>query len=143
MFNSIRTFFIATSFIVGSAAHAPTMSVAGMQKATQKIKSLVLQGATPTAISILLIAEANNKDQNIAASLVMFSSLISVMSIPAWIFISTMIEISLSSEPLKNHSPGGNTKSPVSHGSINRLVFLNLINQLFEPRNVASKVIIK
>ena len=56
--------------------------------------------------------------------------------------MSSSIKISLSSEPLKNHSPGGNTKSPVSQGSIIKLVLSNLINQPFEPKYLASKVII-
>ena len=36
--------------------------------------ALVLQAATPTAISVLLIAEASGKDQDIAASLVVWST---------------------------------------------------------------------
>ena len=44
------------------------------------------------------------------------------------------IESSSSNDPLKNHSPGGNIKSPLSQGSIIKLVFLNFISQPFEPR---------
>ena len=44
------------------------------------------------------------------------------------------IKISSSNEPLKNHSPGGNIKSPLSQGSIIKLVLLNFINQPFDPR---------
>ena len=46
--------------------------------------ALVLQAATPTAISVLLLAEASGKEQNVAASLVVLSTLISLATIPIW-----------------------------------------------------------
>ncbi|CAI8266438.1 MAG: Uncharacterised protein [Prochlorococcus marinus str. MIT 9313] len=44
--------------------------------------ALVLQAATPTAISVLLLAEASGKEQHVAASLVAWSTLISLATIP-------------------------------------------------------------
>ncbi len=50
--------------------------------------ALVLQASTPTAISVLLLAEASNGDQQeLAASLVMWSTLLAVFTIPAWLLI--------------------------------------------------------
>ncbi|AAQ00246.1 MULTISPECIES: AEC family transporter [Prochlorococcus] len=49
--------------------------------------SLVLQAATPTAISILLISEASAKNQNSARSLVVWSTCFSLISIPLWAMV--------------------------------------------------------
>ena len=47
-------------------------------------EAFVMQAAMPTAISVLLISEANGKDQDIAAVVVVLSTLTSVMTIPLW-----------------------------------------------------------
>jgi len=49
--------------------------------------ALVLQAATPTAISVLLLAEANGQEQQVAASLVAWSTLISLITIPIWFLV--------------------------------------------------------
>ena len=49
--------------------------------------ALVLQAATPTAISVLLLAEASGKEQHVAASLVVWSTLISLATIPIWYLV--------------------------------------------------------
>lgn len=49
--------------------------------------ALVLQAATPTAISVLLLAEASGKEQNVAASLVAWSTLIALATIPIWYLV--------------------------------------------------------
>ncbi len=46
--------------------------------------ALVLQAATPTAISVLLLAEARNKDQDLASGLVIYSTFISIITVPIW-----------------------------------------------------------
>lgn len=50
-------------------------------------EALVLQAAAPTAISILLISQAASRDEKEATSLVVFSTIIALISIPAWLFI--------------------------------------------------------
>ena len=45
---------------------------------------LVLQAATPTAISVLLIAEASSRDVSEAAGLVFASTLLALFSVPLW-----------------------------------------------------------
>jgi len=45
---------------------------------------LVLQAATPTAISVLLIAEASSQDVSQAAGLVFASTLLALVSVPLW-----------------------------------------------------------
>ena len=50
-------------------------------------EALVLQAAAPTAISILLISQAASRDEKEATSLVAFSTIIALISIPAWLFI--------------------------------------------------------
>lgn len=50
-------------------------------------EALVLQAAAPTAISILLISKAASRDEKEATSLVVFSTIIALISIPAWLFI--------------------------------------------------------
>ncbi len=52
--------------------------------------ALVLQAATPTAISVLLLAEANGKEQNVAASLITWSTLLAVFTIPSWALFLTL-----------------------------------------------------
>tara|TARA_Y100001968_G_C19397852_1_gene739332 strand:- start:90 stop:1007 length:918 start_codon:yes stop_codon:yes gene_type:complete len=49
--------------------------------------ALVLQAAAPTAISVLLIAQAKSQDADKATSLVIFSTLIALFSIPIWSLI--------------------------------------------------------
>ena len=48
------------------------------------VQALTLQGSAPTAISILLIAEAVNRDQEIAAGLVFWSTIFAVLTSPLW-----------------------------------------------------------
>lgn len=80
MFNSIRMFFIATSFVIGPAAEAPVMSAAGMQKATQKIKNMVVQEllfneeqVNCTALNIYYEARNQTTLGKIAVSQVVFN----------------------------------------------------------------------
>ena len=47
-------------------------------------EALVLQAAAPTAISILLISQAASRDEKEATSLVVFSTITALISIPAW-----------------------------------------------------------
>ena len=49
--------------------------------------ALVLQAATPTAISVLLLAESHGQEQQIAASLVTWSTVISLITVPFWFVI--------------------------------------------------------
>ncbi len=49
--------------------------------------ALVLQAATPTAISVLLLAEASGKDQDVAAFLVSWSTLIALVTVPTWFVV--------------------------------------------------------
>ena len=46
--------------------------------------ALVLQAAAPTAISVLLISQAESKNEDKAASLVIFSTLAALITIPMW-----------------------------------------------------------
>ncbi len=46
--------------------------------------ALVLQAAAPTAISILLIAQAKSQDEDKATLLVVFSTLLALITIPIW-----------------------------------------------------------
>ncbi len=50
-------------------------------------KALVLQSATPTAISVLLLAQVTGEDQEIAATLVVWSTLIAIVTVPLWSLI--------------------------------------------------------
>jgi len=50
------------------------------------MRALVLQSTTPTAISVLLISEAQNKGENFSVLLVAFSTIISIITIPLWSF---------------------------------------------------------
>ena len=49
--------------------------------------ALVLQAATPTAISVLLLAEASGQEQQVAVSLVAWSTLISLVTVPIWFLV--------------------------------------------------------
>ena len=48
------------------------------------VQALVLQGATPTAISVLLIAESAERDQAEAASLVFWSTVLALVTASVW-----------------------------------------------------------
>jgi predicted permease len=48
------------------------------------VQALALQGAAPTAISILLIAESVGRDQELAAALVFWSTVLAVLTAPVW-----------------------------------------------------------
>ena len=50
-------------------------------------EALVLQAAAPTTISILLISQAASRDEKEATSLVVFSTITALISIPAWLLI--------------------------------------------------------
>ena len=50
------------------------------------IQAITLQGAAPTAISVLLIAEAMGRNQAMAAGLVLWSTLLALLSSPLWGF---------------------------------------------------------
>ena len=50
-------------------------------------EALVLQAAAPTAISILLISQAASRDEKEATSLVVFSTITALISIPSWLLI--------------------------------------------------------
>ncbi len=50
-------------------------------------EALVLQSAAPTAISVLLISQAATNDEQEATSLVVLSTFIALISIPAWLMI--------------------------------------------------------
>ena len=49
--------------------------------------ALVLQAAAPTAISVLLISQAASRNEEEAISLVVFSTICSLITIPAWYLI--------------------------------------------------------
>ncbi|KGG15666.1 putative AEC transporter family [Prochlorococcus sp. MIT 0603] len=49
--------------------------------------ALVLQAATPTAISVLLLSEASGQEQDLAASLVAWSTLIALFTVPGWFLV--------------------------------------------------------
>ena len=49
--------------------------------------ALVLQAATPTALSVLLLAEASEKEQEIAGSIVAWSTMAATVTIPTWLLI--------------------------------------------------------
>ncbi len=59
----------------------------GFRVSTFMCNALVLQAATPTAISVLLLAEASGQDQEVAASLVAWSTVISFVTVPLWFLI--------------------------------------------------------
>jgi predicted permease len=47
-------------------------------------QAVVLQAAAPTAVSALLLAEAASRDQQRVAHLVLWSTLLALLSVPAW-----------------------------------------------------------
>ena len=49
--------------------------------------ALVLQAATPTAISVMLLAEASGQEQQVAASLVAWSTAIAMVTVPIWFLV--------------------------------------------------------
>tara|TARA_B100000965_G_C19480336_1_gene708219 strand:- start:62 stop:982 length:921 start_codon:yes stop_codon:yes gene_type:complete len=49
--------------------------------------ALVLQAAAPTAISVLLISQATSRDEEEATSLVAFTTVTALITIPAWFLI--------------------------------------------------------
>ena len=50
-------------------------------------EALVLQSAAPTAISVLLISQAATRDEQEATSLVVLSTIIALVTVPAWLII--------------------------------------------------------
>ncbi len=50
-------------------------------------RALVLQAAAPTAVSLLLMAEASGKDQETATALVVWSTLAAVLIVPLWFIL--------------------------------------------------------
>ena len=62
---------------------------ASLQLPALMVQALTLQAAAPTAISILLIAEAVRHNQAIAASLVLRTTLMAAISTPIWGWILT------------------------------------------------------
>ena len=48
------------------------------------LQAVALQGAAPTAISLLLIAESVGADQERAAGMVFWSTLLALVTAPAW-----------------------------------------------------------
>ena len=55
------------------------------------IQALTLQGAAPAAISLLLIAEAAGRDQDLAAGLVLWSTVCAVITAPLWGVLVTIL----------------------------------------------------
>ena len=49
--------------------------------------ALVLQAATPTAISVLLLAESRDQDHNIVSILILFSTIIAILTIMIWFLL--------------------------------------------------------
>jgi predicted permease len=47
-------------------------------------QAVVLQAAAPTAVSALLLAEAAGRHQEATAHLVLWSTLLALLSVPAW-----------------------------------------------------------
>ncbi len=54
---------------------------------TLMCNALVLQAATPTAISVLLLAEASGQEQQVAISLVAWSTVIALVTVPIWFLV--------------------------------------------------------
>ena len=50
-------------------------------------EALVIQAAAPTAISVLLISQAASRNEEEATSLVVFSTIAALITIPAWLLI--------------------------------------------------------
>jgi hypothetical protein len=55
------------------------------------IQALTLQGAAPAAISLLLIAEAAGRDQDLAAGLVLWSTVCAALTAPLWGVLVTIL----------------------------------------------------
>ncbi len=55
------------------------------------IQALTLQGAAPAAISLLLIAEAAGRDQDLAAGLVLWSTVCAALTAPLWGVLVTFL----------------------------------------------------
>ncbi len=53
--------------------------------------ALVLQAATPTAISVLLLAEASGQQQQVATYLVVWSTLIALITVPIWFLVLQLL----------------------------------------------------
>ena len=51
------------------------------------MRAFILQAACPTAISVFLISEAQNNGDNTSAILVIYSTIISLITIPMWSFL--------------------------------------------------------
>ncbi len=63
---------------------------------TAMSNALVIQAATPTAISVLLLAEANGKEEEVAAALVAWSTVIGFITVPVWfLFLSYINEFKI------------------------------------------------
>tara|TARA_B100000700_G_scaffold329628_1_gene452081 strand:- start:1717 stop:2628 length:912 start_codon:yes stop_codon:yes gene_type:complete len=68
----------------------PTVMLAlakALSLSTLMCDALVLQAATPTAISVLLLAEASGQEQHVAAYLVAWSTLIAFVTVPIWFLV--------------------------------------------------------
>ena len=55
------------------------------------IQALTLQGAAPAAISLLLIAEAAGRDQDLAAGIVLWSTVCAALTAPLWGVLVTIL----------------------------------------------------
>ena len=55
------------------------------------IKAMALQGATPTAISVLLLSESADREQGDAASLVFWSTVLALITAPLWGQVLTLL----------------------------------------------------
>ena len=55
------------------------------------IQALTLQGAAPAAISLLLIAESAGRDQDLAAGLVLWSTVCAALTAPIWGVLVTIL----------------------------------------------------
>lgn len=62
-----------------------------LQLSPVMVQALTLQAAAPTAISILLIAEAAHHNQTVAASLVLRTTMLAALSTPIWGWILTTL----------------------------------------------------
>jgi predicted permease len=56
----------------------------GMAFPTVERQALVLQGAAPTALSVLLMAEAQEESASVASALVLSSTLAAMVTVPLW-----------------------------------------------------------
>jgi predicted permease len=55
------------------------------------VQAIALQGAAPTAISLLLIAESEGVDQQRAAGLVFWSTVLALITAPLWGFVLPLL----------------------------------------------------